>query len=319
MLTQTVFGMEFKNPVGLSEGFDKDVKLVKILPAVGFGFGWIGSITLKAYEGNPKPRLVRLPKSKGIVVNYGLKNHGVDKLIPKIVASQKVAQQQGYKVGISVAKTNCKETACDEDAIEDYKQTLQKLVTADAGDFYTLNISCPNTFGGEPFTTPQKLEALLSETDKVITDKPIFIKMPLNLKWEEFKALCDVAAKHNIKGLIIANLNKERTEDKIFDKIAYTAKGGISGRPTFDLSNELISHTYRAFGTRFVIIGVGGIFSAEDAYEKIKRGATLVQLITGMIFEGPQLIGDINRGLVKLLKKDGFKNISEAVGSNKTN
>ena len=132
--------------------------------------------------------------------------------------------------------------------------------------------------------------------------------MPINLLWEEFRLLLECAARFNIAGVIIGNLNKDRSG------IATSAKGALSGKPTWELSNDLISKTYAAFGNRFIIIGAGGIFSAEDAYEKIKRGATLVQLITGMIYEGPQLIGEINRGLVKLLQEDGYTNIREATG-----
>ncbi len=151
---------------------------------------------------------------------------------------------------------------------------------------------------------------------EVKSTKPIFIKMPLELEWEKFKELLQVAIKYKIDGVVIANLVKDRESNKyIKDEIPENIKGGISGLPTRDLCNEKISLTYKEFGDKFKIIGVGGIFNAEDAYEKIKLGASLVQLITGMIFEGPQLIGEINRGLVKLLRKDGFNNISEAVGT----
>ena len=139
--------------------------------------------------------------------------------------------------------------------------------------------------------------------------------MPINLPWKEFKPLCEVALKYKVDGVIIGNLNKNRQDPAIIDEIPKSVQGSISGKPTEKLSNELISKTYREYKKKLIIIGAGGIFSAEDAYEKIKRGSTLVQLITGMIYQGPQLIGEINRGLVKLLEKDGYKNISQAVGA----
>lgn len=139
--------------------------------------------------------------------------------------------------------------------------------------------------------------------------------MPINLEWKDFNDLLVVASKHNVQGVIIGNLTKARDPKLILDKLPEDQKGGISGLPTQKLCNDLIKKTYANYKDRFIIVGVGGIFSAEDAYEKIKLGASLLQMITGMIFEGPQVIGSINRGLAKLIAKDGYKNISEAIGS----
>lgn len=310
-LEQNILGIDFKNPVGLSAGFDKDSNLRSILPEVGFGFMQIGSITDKPYEGNPKPRLIRLPKSKGLVVYYGLKNIGVEKIIAKI----KESKRPNFPISISIAKTNCTETATLKAGIEDYYQCLKKCQSEDVGDFYTINISCPNTFGGEPFNTPESLEQLLSKLTSIQIQKPLFLKMPINLEWSEFQKLLEIAVKYQIPGVIIGNLSKERDPKLIKDDLPADTKGGISGKPTWALSNNLISQTYKHYHQKLTIIGVGGIFSAEDAYEKIKRGSSLVQLITGMIFQGPQLIGQINEGLVKLLEEDGYKNISEAIGA----
>ena len=310
-LIQTVAGITFQNPVGLSEGFDKDASLLQILPSVGFGFTQVGTITNKPYLGNPKPRLYRLPKSKGIVVYYGLKNLGADKILNKI----KRLEQRDLPVGISVGKTNSPTTATPMTGIEDYYQCFKKVIRSRQGDFYTINISCPNTFGGEPFTTPETLDPLLKKLISLKPQKPVFLKMPINLPWKEFRFLLDIAVKYQVTGVIIGNLNKNRQDPAIKDAIPVYIKGSVSGLPTQKLSNELISLTYKHYSKKLVIIGVGGIFSAEDAYDKIKRGATLVQLITGMIYEGPQLIGDLNRSLVKLLKQDGYTHIHQAIGS----
>ena len=220
-----------------------------------------------------------------------------------------------YPISISIGKTNSTKTASQKAGIEDYYDCLKEFANAGIGDFYTINISCPNTFGGEPFTTPESLDPLLKKLQMVKTNKPIFLKMPINLEWKEFKQLLEIALKYKVNGVIIGNLNKDRQDPAIKDIIPEHVQGGISGKVTWALSNKLIYQTYKAYGKKLIIIGVGGIFSAEDAYKKIKRGASLVQLITGMIYEGPQLIGEINQGLVELIKRDGYKNISEAVGN----
>lgn len=311
-LSQKVAGLAFENPIGLAAGFDKDGRLIHILPSVGFGFAEIGTTTYRSYGGNERPRLYRLKKSQSIIVNYGLKNNGVSALIDKL----KNYHQDNFVLGVSVGKSNCKDTAKDEIGIEDYFLCLNALITEETGDYYTINISCPNTFGGEPFTTADKLDRLLSKLYTLSIKKPVFLKMPINLPWNEFEKLLEIALKHKVTGVIIGNLNKDFSDPAVLDPVPHGAKGALSGKPTQRLSNELIGKTYQKCGDKLVIIGCGGVFSSQDAYEKIKCGATLVQLVTGMIFEGPQLIGAMNTGLVKLLKKDGFKNISEAIGAN---
>lgn len=310
-LEQEIWGINFVNPIGLSAGFDKDGRLLNILSEVGFGFAEIGSISLEPYEGNPKPRLWRLIKSKALIVWYGLKNDGVKKFVKRIKRYGKL----DLIYSVSVAKTNCSATKDDNVGIRHYRECLMELVKNDIGRFYVLNISCPNTFGGEPFTTKEKLNNLLSEIVKVKTDKPILVKMPINLPWSEFDGLVGVIAKHNLAGVIIGNLNKDHKDKAIKDSIPDGAQGGISGKVTTRLCNNLIKETYRKYGKKLKIIGVGGVFDGRDAYEKIKLGASLVEMITGMVFGGPQTIGQINRELVYLLKKDGFSSISEAIGS----
>lgn len=311
-LEQNILGIDFPNPVGLSEGFDKQAELLDIIPSVGFGFMQIGTVTLNPYDGNPKPRLARLPKSKSLIVNYGLKSDGVKKIISRIKKSNSKIIKS-----ISIGYTNLPYTRNIDAATKDYIDCFNELIKENIGDFYTINISCPNTHGGEQFTTPERLEKLLSKITQIKTTKPIFIKMPINLSWEEFDQLLLVIKKYQIKGLIIGNLNKDRVNPKIIETIPDIA-GNFSGKPTEDLANNLIQKTYQNYKNDFVIIGVGGIFSAEDAYKKIKLGASLVQIVTGMIFEGPQLIGQINEGLVACMEKDGYANISEAIGQKTT-
>jgi dihydroorotate dehydrogenase len=308
-LEQEILGIRFPNPVGLAAGFDKNAELTQILPAVGFGFEEIGSITGEPCAGNPKPRLWRLPKSRGLVVYYGLKNDGCE-AISKRLRGRKF----DFPVGVSVAKTNNQATCDTEVGIADYVKAMRTM--EGIGDYFAVNVSCPNAFGGKPFSTPEKLDALLTALDKVETAKPIFIKLAVDLSPAELDDLVRVADHHRVHGFILCNLTKRRDiEGLVKGEIAGIESGAISGKVIERDCNELISHLYKTAGSRYKIIGVGGVFSAEDAYEKIRRGTSLVQLITGMIFEGPQLIGEINRGLMGLLRRDGFKNVGEAVGS----
>ena len=197
-LEQTICKIKFKNPVGLSAGFDKDANLVNIMPFVGFGFMQVGSVTYKPYAGNPKPRLYRLPKSKAIAVYYGLKNIGAKKITEKL----KNVKTKDFPLSISIAQTNCKETANTKEGIDDYYASIKMCASADVGDFYTINISCPNTYGGEPFTTQDKLGWLLEKLYSLDITKPLFLKMPINLEWNEFKELLGVAISFNVSGVI---------------------------------------------------------------------------------------------------------------------
>jgi dihydroorotate dehydrogenase (fumarate) len=314
VLRQTVAGLQFNNPVGLSAGLDKNFELVPIMKAVGFGFMEGGSLTLDPCVGNARPWFHRLPKTKSIVVHVGLANYGVARGIHTI-RSYKPSLLTDFPLNISVAKTNSPGTCTNEDAVADYVGSLEQIKSTGVGDMYTLNISCPNTFGGEPFTDPERLEMLLSATDALELTKPLFIKMPIDLDWKSFKALLAVADNHQVTGVTIGNLAKDRSKVDLKDPLSETVKGNLSGKPTQKLSDALIGQTYKAYGKRFIIIGVGGIFTAQDAYAKIKNGATLVEMVTGLIFQGPQVIGQINRDLAGLIKADGYNNVSEVIGT----
>lgn len=314
-LLSSIVGVTFDNPVGLSAGFDKDGKLTQILPSIGFGFTQIGTVTKSEYRGNPRPWAYRLKKSKSILVNYGLKNEGITSIL-KHLKSKKFE----IPVSLSVGKTNSSASATEEGGIQEYVECIKIAEKSNIPfSFYTLNVSCPNAFGGEAFTTPSSLDHLLKAIIQLNVSKPIFIKMPINLTWEDFSKLLDVVIKYKIAGVIIGNLQKDRTHSSIKDSLSDSQKGNLSGKPTWELSNELIRKTYNYCGKNLKIIGVGGIFSAEDAYQKIKYGASLVQLITGMIYEGPQLIGEINKKIATYLTRDGYSSISEAVGVESTN
>lgn len=312
-LEQSVFGLTFNNPVGLSAGFDKNFELPGLLSAIGFGFMEGGSLTYRPYAGNPKPWFTRLPKTESIVVYAGLANQGVD-VITKRLKSYPATVFKNFPLNISVAKTNSPKTCTDDEAISDYVGSLKILNQNHLGDMYTLNISCPNTYGGEPFTTKDRLNRLLGKVDQLNLTKPLIVKMPSDKSWKEFNQLLRVIIEHKVSGVTICNLAKDRSKVQLKDPLPDAVLGNLSGRPVWELSNALIKKTYQNYGDKLIIIGVGGIFSAEDAYTKIKLGATLVELVTGLIFEGPQLIGQINQGLSELVKKDGYANICEAIG-----
>jgi dihydroorotate dehydrogenase subfamily 2 len=315
ILKQNVSGISFANPVGLSAGFDYDADLIDILPSVGFGYHTIGTVTNLPYEGNTRPMLGRLPKSKSLLVNKGFKSMGMESVLKKINKREKKVP-----LGISIGATNTSYKDIDE-MVEDILVSFNRVLSENYFDYFELNISCPNLINSEnlkdKFDQPIGLGILLNKLYYLKINKPLFIKMYLEKSVADTLLLAEVADKYSfVKGLIFSNLVKDRT-NPAFDKdeIANAGRGNFSGKPTFELSNNLIDAVYKKYKDRFIIIGCGGIFTGADAYEKIKRGATLVQMITGMVYEGPSVIGSINKELAELLKKDGYKNIKEAVGS----
>ncbi len=312
-LRQTYHGINFDMPVGLSAGLDKNGEIMPVIASLGFGFGTVGSVTARPCAGNPKPWFYRLPKSQSLVVNAGLANQGSTTVIKRI-RGYEPAMTERFPVILSVAKTNSRQVVSVQAGIDDYVTTVKRATSEPNIKLIELNISCPNTYGGEPFTNSRDLDQLLTAIDATKIDKPVFVKMPSDLIWTQFRRLLDVIVQHQIAGVTIANLAKDRRQVDLQDDLPDTVLGNLSGRPTRDISNELIRRTYRQYGNQLTIIGVGGIFTAEDAYLKIKLGASLVELITGMIFRGPQLAAEINDDLTSLLKRDGYQHISQAIG-----
>ncbi len=287
-ISKTVDGIHYRTPVLLSAGFDANGQLTRILPSLGFGGEEIGSITTLPCKGNKKPRLTRLIRNQSIVVYKGLRNRGVDALIKKLSRTKRA---EDFVLGISIARTNTRASCVDVDAgIEDYAVSFKKLNEADIGDYYTINISCPNAWGGETFTDPVLLEKLLTRLTQIPCRKPVYLKMPIDLPWEAFAKLLDVAHRFGIHGLVIGNLNKNYADLRHPEDAPREFRGGLSGAPCFEPSNELIRKTRERYGERFTIIGVGGIFSPDDAMAKFAAGADLVMIISGLIFEGPGLV-----------------------------
>ena len=318
-LAITVDGIDYRNPVGLSAGFDKDGELTKIYPSIGFGLAELGSFTGEICPGNPGKRLFRMIKSKAIVVWYGLNNEGSE-TISKRLANEDFGR---LRVGINAANSNLTPEFDLEMSINDYLKTMKLF--KDIGDYYDVNISCPNTQDGEPFVDKKNLDALLTrinEEIRPISDKPIYVKLAADMTLDEIDVIVDGCIEHGMDGVVCTNLAKPQfnsehrpEEYPTVDGRLPKGKGAMSGLPLQRISTNVIRHVYRKTRGKITIIGVGGIFSAKDAYEKITSGASLLHMITTMIFDGPQNINEINRGLVKLLKKDGFDSIEQAVGS----
>ena len=318
-LNITVDGVDYKNPVGLSAGFDKDGELTKIYPHMGFGLAELGSFTGEICPGNPGKRLFRMIKSKAIVVWYGLNNEGSE----KISARLKDEDFGDLRVGINAANSNLTPEFVLEDSIADYLKTMKLF--KDVGDYYDVNISCPNTQEGEPFVDKDNLDALLTAINteiRPISDKPIYVKLAADMTLDEINVIVDACVEHGMDGVVCTNLAKPQynsehrpEEYPTVDGRLPEGKGAMSGLPLQRISTNVIRHVYRRTRGKLTIIGVGGVFSAKDAYEKITSGASLLHMITTMIFDGPQNINEINRGLVKLLKADGFDSIEQAVGS----
>jgi len=290
--SKTIDGIYYRTPILLSAGFDYNAHLTRILPHIGLGGVEVGSVTARASDGNPSPQLQRLPKSKGVVVNKGLKNEGVNKIIERL---KNTKREKDFVIGVSIARTNDQKSATTEEGIEDYAYSFKRLNEENIGDYYTLNISCPNVFGGESFANPNLLEQLLDRLEKIECKKPTYIKMPVNLPWEEFKKVVDVAIDKRVNGLVIGNLNKDYSLIDHQEEAPKEYIGGISGKSCFELSNNLIRKTREHYGKRFTIFGVGGVMSPRDAKAKFEAGADLTQLITGLIFEGPGIVGRILR------------------------
>jgi len=299
-LQQTILGMKFRSPVGLAAGFDKNGEMISIMEDVGFGFVEAGSITANPCPGNEGKRFERLVKEESLWVHFGLNNKGA-----KVNHERIKNKKFNLPLFVSAAKTNSKETISDEAGLKDYLFTIKTF--KDKANAFVLNISCPNAYSSTTFAEPNLFEKFLKEIRKLNIKQPIFVKLSPDLSTKEIDKLISISSNYNIAGFICTNLTKDHK----------MGKGGLAGKIMEKKANEILSYVYnktQKSKKKFIIIGTGGISSAEDAYKKIKLGANLVQLITGVIYEGPQLIGEINYDLARLLKRDGYSNISEAVG-----
>ncbi|MBI4441730.1 quinone-dependent dihydroorotate dehydrogenase [Candidatus Woesearchaeota archaeon] len=297
-----VLDMDFSNPIGLAAGFDKNGELVHMLPALGFGFLEIGSVSSQPCMGNPKPRLFRLPDDEAVINRMGLNNIGADALAERL-------RPCTIPMGINIVKTHDPSIMGDK-AIEDIAHAARKL--APYASYIALNLSCPNTQEGKTFEDAAALEELLPALDR---SKPLLLKLSPGIQKESLDALLGVAERHHVDGYILTNTTAKREQLRSCQNcIAAIGKGGLSGKPLATKATECIAYVSKHLN-KPMIIGIGGIFSGEDAYAKIRAGASLVQVFTGLVYEGPGLVKRIKKGLVTLLQRDGFSAVHEAVGT----
>jgi dihydroorotate dehydrogenase len=304
-LEQEVLGLTFKNPVGLAAGFDKNAVAIQGLAALGFGFLEVGTVTRHPQEGNPRPRIFRFPKDKALINRMGFNNEGADAIARRF----QEMKPPTIPIGISIGKS--KITPLDK-AVEDYLYSFQKLYAY--ADYFAINISSPNTQGLRTLQEKDQLDnlvmALQKESETLsrqtkISRRPLFIKISPDLSWQALDELLEVCLNRGIHGVIATNTTLYR--DGLSTQTDET--GGLSGKPLQKRALEVVRYIYRQ--TRLPIIGVGGIFQAEDAFAMLKAGARLIQVYTGLIYEGPFMVHRINKGLRKLMEIHGFKRIQQ--------
>jgi len=299
MLNQKIWDLEFKNPVGVAAGFDKNATMIQAWPVMGFGWGEIGAVTPLAQPGNEKPRSWRHPEFEAVQNAYGFNNDGADIIRKRL---QKIYPFV-LPIGANIGKNK---NTPEEKAIEDYKVNVKKL--KDVVDFFVVNISSPNTPGLRDLLNAEFISKLFSEL-KNLTDKPILIKFSPDMDDETIINLANLSVLNGADGIIVTNTT---TNYDLID--TPIKKGGISGKPLAQRSFEVLRIVASEVFGKVPIISVGGIDSAEEAYKRIRMGASLLQIYTAIIFKGPGVVRDINLGLIELLKKDGFNHISEAIG-----
>ena len=300
-LRSTVAGLEFPSPVGLAAGFDKDAEVPEQMLGMGFGFVEVGTVTPKPQKGNPRPRLFRLVEDRAVINRMGFNNGGQAAAYERLRHATHLHGVIGVNVGAN------KDSA---DRIADYALGVRKM--APVARYLTINISSPNTPGLRGLQEEGELRELLAAVEEVRTDKPIFLKVAPDLERGDHDRIVRAALDHHVDALIVSNTTVSRPPLK--SRHASEA-GGLSGEPLKSLASEALRAFRNASGGEIPLIAVGGIANADDAWERIKAGASLVQLYSAMVFEGPDIGRVIAVGLADRLKREGFSNISEAIGT----
>ncbi|MDY7224759.1 quinone-dependent dihydroorotate dehydrogenase [Hyalangium rubrum] len=305
-LSVELAGLRFEHPVALAAGLDKDAEAVDGLFSCGFSAVEIGTVTPRGQPGNPQPRLFRLPEQRALINRMGFNNHGAQE------AASRLRRRTWYAGPLGVNLGKNKDTPL-EHAVEDYVQGVDAL--APHGDYVVVNASSPNTPGLRQLQEPEQLRGLLLSVTqrmaKVAPGKPLFLKIAPDLSPEAVDEVVDVALACGVSGLIATNTTVTRPFEHPLAKEA----GGLSGAPVRELSNAVIRRAWQRSRGSLPIIGVGGVFTAQDVYEKLRAGATLVQVYTGFIYAGPAMVRRILAELGPLLARDGFRSVHEAVGA----
>ena len=299
-LSQDILGINFPNPVGLAAGFDKNATMVKAMPAMGFGYTEIGTMTPKAQPGNPKPRMFRYPQQNSVQNAMGFNNKGS----AKVLMNLKKNYPFSIPIGANIGKNK---TTPEEFALQDYKTLIRKF--KDSSDYLTINISSPNTPNLRDLQNEKFISELFSMA-KEITEKPIFLKIAPDMEVEAAINLCKTAVESGAAGIIATNT----TIDYSLVEGAQDF-GGLSGACLTEKSYNIFKEIAKELFGKTILISVGGISDGKEAYKRLKAGASLVQIYTGFIFQGPSMVRKINEELLELMREDGFNNISEVIGS----
>ena len=316
-LHQKICGIDFCNPVGLAAGFDKNGNAANIWKDFGFGFAEIGTVTKFAQSGNPKPRLFRLAKEQAALNRMGFNNHGAENLVKNFL-KQNVDLKKHRKnncLGINFGKS--KITSLSK-ATEDYLTSLKLLIPY--CDYAVINVSSPNTEGLRKLQDPILLKELLREVKNLDNCPPLFVKIAPDLSYKDIEDICQLIIDENIDGIIATNtsldrLGFEQRKIKQTGLLLSEENGGLSGKPLQQKANQIIRHIHN-IDNNINLIGVGGIDSPESAWERICSGASLVQIYTGWIYKGPQLVPNILNGIIKQINIHQLSNVREAIGSN---
>ncbi|MFT6832976.1 MAG: dihydroorotate dehydrogenase [Planctomycetota bacterium] len=313
------FGQTFTSPVGIAAGLDKNGELVRLWPSLGLGFCEVGSVSALPSLGNPKPRAFRLAKDEALINRMGLNNHGADVVAARLARTKRPA---GFRLAINIAKTHSPDILGDA-GLEDFVTSTRALLPH--ADFLVLNVSCPNTAEGKTFESPEALapllDAVLQERARQESKVPVLVKLspPATLPVDAgaVDSILDLVLERDIAGFVATNTASDRTGLARTDpaRIEEIGRGGLSGAPLRERANALVQHLYRRVGDRAAIIGVGGIDSVDSAYERILSGASLIELYTGLVFQGPGLAGEVVQGLARRLEQDGFSSVQEAAGT----
>ncbi len=301
-LTQNIFGRDFLNPVGLAAGFDKNGTMIEAMPALGFGFVEVGTVTPQPQEGNPKPRLFRFPQEESLENSMGFNNDGM------LVIQKRLHKVYPFDlpIGVNIGKNK---TTPQEKAIDDYVDLIHGF--KDVCDYLVINISSPNTPGLRDLQNEAFIQTIFN-TGQQITSKPILLKISPDLEASQAVDLSIIAVQNGASGIIATNTSIDYTVLTNAKKI-----GGISGRAIQDKSFYIFNEIAKELYGKTLLISVGGIDSGAEAYKRIKAGTSLVQVYTALIFHGPSLVRKMNEVILELLNKDGFDHISEAIGANR--
>jgi dihydroorotate dehydrogenase len=321
-LRTTVWGREFPNPLGVAAGFDKDAEVIEPLLALGFGFVEVGSITPLPQPGNPKPRAFRLPEHGAVINRYGFNSEGADAARNRLAAfRQKQAAAASGSFPAGLLGVNLGKNKLSEDAAADYSTGVTKL--APFADYLVINISSPNTPGLRSLQGRKELETLVKSVKQTrdgmkwagpLGPPPLLVKIAPDLTSDDMEDIAAVALAQGIDGLIVSNTTITRPGPIGEDPVGKET-GGLSGKPLFQMATEVLRQMYTLTGGKLPIIGVGGVSSGEDAYAKIRAGASLVELYSAFAYEGPKLVPRVKRELAELLERDGFSSVAEAVGA----